>query len=92
MRRDTEGSRRSQAIVTIVDGRLPSRMFRPPPTVIEIGTEQDIRQFEEVMRKRTSPSPIKQPAKKPVFDSPDVLPTRTHRTMSTPTASLESPL
>lgn len=67
-------------------------MFRPPPTVVEIGTDEDLKQFEEVMRKRSSPSPIKPAFQRPVFDSPDVIPARTHRNMSTPTASLDSPI
>jgi hypothetical protein len=67
-------------------------MFRPPPTIVEIGTEEDIRQFEDVMRSKSSPSPIVRATSKPVFDSPDVPLTRNPRSIATPTGSLDSPL
>jgi hypothetical protein len=67
-------------------------MFRPPPTIVEIGTEEDIRQFEEVMRSKSSPSPIVKANPKPVFDSPDIPLSRNPRNIATPTGSLDSPL
>lgn len=64
-------------------------MFRPPPTIVEIGTEEDMKQFESVIRQESSsPSPIKKASERPLFESPP-LPQRESRrniTISTPTA------
>lgn len=45
-------------------------MFRPPPTVIEIGSDEDIQQFEDVMRKKSPESSIKLTPPRLVFNSP----------------------
>lgn len=67
-------------------------MFRPPPTIIEVGTEEDIRQFEEIMGHRTnvsaSPTPSNQKARK-IFESPDIQ-ARNHQI--SPTNPLATPI
>ena len=63
-------------------------MFRPPPTVVEIGTEADIRQYEELIEKKMTPvTPPKRP--KNVFQSPD-MPRFQRKIISTPTGSIDS--
>ena len=69
-------------------------MFRPPPTIVEIGTEEDMKQFENVMRQQSSPSPIKPPAQRPTFESPSLTPREGRRNLSvtTPTTGIASPM
>lgn len=64
-------------------------MFRPPPTVLETGTEEDMEQFQEIMDKRSTPvtPSFKQ---KGILDSPDFKP-RPRQNVSTPTGSISSP-
>ena len=63
-------------------------MFRPPPTVIEIGTEEDVQQFEEIMHQRSPESPIKVAPTRLVFDSPDIPPKKQVNGLVTPQLSL----
>ena len=64
-------------------------MFRPSPTVIEIGTEEDLRQYEEIVEKKSTPvtPPLKHHT---VFDSPTIN-ERRRQIIDTPTGSISSP-
>lgn len=64
-------------------------MFRPPPTVVEVGNDADIQQFHEmVFRKEVPKTPPMRSQK--VFESPD--PAERQRTIiSTPTGAPYSP-
>lgn len=64
-------------------------MFRPPPTIIEIGTEDDLKQFKEIMEKNSSPT-TPTPKRNQVFDSPDPI-FNGRNLVSTPTGSVSSP-
>ena len=63
-------------------------MFRPPPTLIEIGTENDFKQFQELDRLRygSETPPSKQPQ---VFVSPEINSKRS--IISTPSGLIDSP-
>lgn len=67
-------------------------MFHPPPTVIEVGTEEDMKQFEETMHPHETPSPLPSHRSQQVFDSPSEQIQRPRQFISTPTASISSPL
>ncbi|EAY00501.1 hypothetical protein TVAG_317860 [Trichomonas vaginalis G3] len=64
-------------------------MFRPPPTIIEIGTDEDMQQFQEYVENQSALSTpsIKQ---KGIFESPDVK-ARPRQIISTPTGQIDSP-
>ena len=51
-------------------------MFRPPPTVVEIGTTEDIRQYEQLVERKSTPVTPPKTAKT-VFESPDTKGTAT---------------
>ena len=65
-------------------------MFRPPPTIIEIGTDEDIQQVEEAMHQRAPDSPIALTSARLVFDSPETLPKKAPNGLITPPLSLSS--
>ena len=64
-------------------------MFRPSPTVIEIGTEEDMKQYEEIVEKKRTPvtPPLKHHT---VFESPTIN-ERRRQIIDTPTGSISSP-
>ena len=64
-------------------------MFRPPPTVVEIGTEEDMKQYEEIVEKKSTPvtPPVKQ---RTIFESPDVI-RKQRQIITTPSGSIDSP-
>jgi len=64
-------------------------MFRPPPTIVEIGTEEDLKQYEEMIKKRNIPlTPPSKPYQ--VFISPESQ-TRGRTIITTPIGQIDSP-
>lgn len=66
-------------------------MFHPPPTIIEVGTEEDLKQLEEIMHPHSTPSPPPNRSHQ-IFDSPNESNQRQRQFISTPTPSIGSPL
>lgn len=64
-------------------------MFRPPPTIVEIGTDEDLQQFQEIVENKSTPTTPNN-KQKGIFESPDVK-MRQRQIISTPTGEISSP-
>ena len=64
-------------------------MFRPPATLVEIGTAEDIKQYDQMVQKKSLPiTPPKKP--KNIFNSP-IASRFQRKSLSTPTDEIDSP-
>lgn len=74
-------------------------MFRPPPTIVELGKPEDMRQLEAALRERmpgeNTQSPIREQGQRQAFQSPSPNPSNGSNLFTSPpagsTGSVRSP-